>query len=174
MAQRPRQLEQGLGTAFRRHEHAVCSNQLKNGHDLPAAREVIRGDGDHRVVEAHPLPVRQVVDIQLRGHGDTHTLTARDDLDVTGRGECSHERGQSLRRARHVGQLALQPNQLGARCRQRGGESAVLFLQRYQASFEGLTGFDLTHRLLPHVPPAPTCRPVRRRRGEPCAPSSQS
>ena len=129
MAQRAGQLEEGLRATLRRHQHPVCANQLKHGHDLPAAREVIRGNGDHRVVETHPLPVRQVSNIEFRGDSDTHTLTARHDLDLTRRGECSHERGQSLRRARHVGQLTLQPNQLGARGRQRGGESAVLFLQ---------------------------------------------
>ena len=98
MAERAGQLKQCLRTAFRRHEHAVGADELENGHDLPAAREVIRGNGDHRVVEAHPLPVRQVSDIKLRGDGNTHALTAGDDLDLPRRRECSHECGQSLRR----------------------------------------------------------------------------
>ncbi len=99
----------------------------------------------------------------LRSDGDTHSrLPARHDLDLTRRGECSHER------ARVCGGRdtpAACPAAESTRCAVVGAVvSRPLFLQRYQASFEGLTGFDSLHRLLPHVLPTPTCRPARQRR----------
>ena len=50
VAQRSGQLQQSLRTTFGGDEHAIRTHHLEDRHHLAAAREVISGDGDHRVV----------------------------------------------------------------------------------------------------------------------------
>ena len=129
MAQRPSQLKKGLCTPLGGDKDPICPNHFKDGYDLTATRKIIAGDGDRGIVEAHPLAIRQVCHIKLGRYRDAHAPTARDDLDLTRSGKSSHEGRESLGRAGHVGELALQPNELGASRRQSGGETTVLLFE---------------------------------------------
>ena len=99
MTQRPGELQESLCAALGGDEHAVGAHELQDGDDLPAAREVVRGDRDHRVVQAYPLPVGQVGDVKLGRDRHAHALAARHDLDLARRREGSHEGRERLRRA---------------------------------------------------------------------------
>ena len=174
MAQRTSQLKKSLRTTLGSDKDPIRPDQFKDGHDLTATRKVIAGDGDRGIVEAHPLAIRQVCHVKLGRYRDAHASTAGDDLDLTRSGKSAHEGRESLGRAGHVGELALQPNELRAGRRQSGGEATILLFERDEPTFESRAIIGLTHWCVPRAPPTPTCQPARPHRGAPCEPSSRS